>query len=316
MIRENSPGGLVLNVVRAAGKDLLIAAPYIKTAALQRVIDSIRSCSVSLTCVTRWLPEDIAAGVCDLDIFEQISNYPNGKLLIHPHLHAKYYRADQRCLIGSANLTNRGLGWVTPPNVELLVELPANFEGLSEWENGLLDAAISVTQELRDRIKLESDKLLVNDTRLELPDSEAGGNEEQSASQWVPRCPVPEMLWDVYIGQAQDIMVTGALEAAQMDLAALGVPAGLSKGLFETYVAGILKYMTMFVEIDSLAATELPDNEAHGLLEAHLGCEAPYPPEAMWRIFKAWLTHFFPEEYRLEVGQEVLVKGQDISHRS
>ena len=315
MIRENSPGELVLNVVRAASEDLLIAAPYIKTAALQRVIDSIPSCSVSLTCVTRWLPEDIAAGVSDLDIFEQISNYPNGKLLIHPHLHAKYYRADQRCLIGSANLTNRGLGWVTPPNVELLVELPANFEGLSEWEEGLLGAAIPATQELRDHIRLESDKLLANNARFELPDSKDGGREEQSVSHWVPRCPVPDRLWEVYSGQAHGKMVTRALEAAQMDLAALGVPAGLPKGLFETYVVGILRYMTMFMEIDSLAARALPDNEAHRLLAIHLGGRSPHPPEEMWRIFKTWLTHFFPEEYRLEVGQEVLVKGRDVSHR-
>ena len=316
MIGKALLGDSVLNVVRAASEDLLFVAPYIKMAALQRVIDSVQSDNVSLTCVTRWLPEDIAAGVCDLDIFEQISNYSDGKLLIHPHLHAKYYRADHRCLIGSANLTSRGLGWVTPPNVELLVELPANFEGLAEWEQGLLDAAIPATRELRDHIKLESDKLLVNDARFELPDSEAGGNEEQSASQWVPRCPVPDRLWEVYIGQAQDKMVTRALEAAQMDLADLGVPAGLPKELFETYVAGILRYMTMFMEIDSLAARALPDNEAHRLLEAHLGGKAPYPPEEMWRIFKAWLTHFFPEEYRLEVGQEVLVKGRDISRRS
>ena len=315
MIRENTPGELVLDVVRAASKDLIFVAPYIKTKALQRVIDSVLSCSVSLTCVTRWLPEDIAAGVCDLDIFDQISNYPDGRLLIHPCLHAKYYRADQRCLIGSANLTSRGLGWVTPPNVELLVELPAEFEGLAEWEKGLLDAAFPATQELRDHIKLESDKFLVNNERFDLPDSEDGGNEEQLASQWVPRCPVPDRLWEVYSGQAQGRMVTRALEAAELDLAALGVPAGLPKGLFETYVAGILRYMTMFMEIDALAARALPDNEAHRLLETQLGDKAPYPPEEMWRIFKTWLTHFFPAEYRLEVEQEVLVKGQDISHR-
>ena len=316
MIRKNTPGELVLDVVRAASKDLIFVAPYIKTTALQKVIDSVPSGSVSLTCVTRWLPEDIAAGVCDLDIFDLISNYPDGRLLIHPRLHAKYYRADQRCLIGSANLTSRGLGWVTPPNVELLVELPADFEGLAEWEKGLLDAAFPATQELRDHITLESDKFLVNNERFDLPDSENGGNEEQSASQWVPRCPVPDRLWEVYSGQAQGSMVTRALEAAELDLAALGVPAGLPKRLFETYVAGILRYMTMFMKVDALAARALPDNEAHRLLEAQLGGSAPYPPEEMWRIFKAWLTHFFPEEYRLEVEQEVLVKGQDISHRS
>ena len=315
MIRENFPGDAVLDVVRAASKDLIFVAPYIKTTALQRVIDSIPSSSVSLICVTRWLPEDVAARVCDLEIFDQISEYPGGKLLIHPHLHAKYYRADHRCLIGSANLTSRGLGWTTPPNVELLVELPADFNGLSEWEEGLLDAAIPATHKLREQIRIESDKLIVGGARINLPEIEGSGEDEQSVSQWVPRCPVPDRLWDVYTGQAQDIMVTGALEAAQTDLAALAVPPGLTRELFEAYVAGILRYMSMFLEIDSLAARALPDNEAHRLLASHLGGRAPHPPEEMWRIFKAWLTYFFPEKYRLEVGQEVLVKGRDISRR-
>ncbi len=315
MIRKDLLGESVLNVVRAASRDLLIVAPYIKEAVLERVVDSVSSSAVSLTCVTRWLPEDIAAGVCDLNIFDQISRYPDGKLLIHPHLHAKYYRADHRCLIGSANLTSRGLGWTTPANVELLVELPADSEGLKGWEQRLLAAAIPASQELREQIKFKSEQLLADNVRFVWADSEGDRNDGQLASQWIPRCPVPERLWDVYNGQAQGQMVTAAFEAAQIDLSSLAVPAGLPKRLFETYITGILKYMPMITEIDALSERALSDNEAYRLLRDRLGENAPYPPEQMWRIFKAWLTYFFPEEYRLEVKQEVLVKGRDVSHR-
>lgn len=316
MDRRGLLGDMVLNAICTASRDLLLVAPYIKSSSLERAIDSIPSGSISLTCITRWLPKDIAAGVCDLDIFDRILGYPDGKLLIHPHLHAKYYRIDHRCLIGSANLTNRGMGWATPANVELLVELPADFEGLGEWEQGLLASAIPASRELQEKIRLESERIIANNVRFDLPDNEGIGDEEQFASQWFPRCPVPDRLWEVYSGQAQDKMVTGSLAAAQMDISALAVPPGLSKKLFEAYVTGILKYMPIVMEIDNLAARALPDSDAYRLILARLGDKAPYPAEEMWRVFKAWLTYFFPEEYRLEVKQEVLVKGSYISDRN
>ena len=316
MERKGLLGDMVLNAIRTASRDLLLVAPYIKSASLEKAIDSISSESISLICVTRWLPGDIAAGVCDLDIFDQISEYPDGKLLIHPHLHAKYYRADHRCLIGSANLTSRRMGWITPANVELLIELPADFEGLEEWEQRLLASAIPASRELQEKIRLESEWIIANHVRPDFPDSENIEDDGQFASQWFPRCPVPDRLWEVYSGQAQDIMVTGALEAARMDISALAVPPGLPKKLFDAYVTGILKYMPMVIEIDSLAARALPDSDACRLIVDRLGDKAPYPAEEMWRVFKAWLTYFFPEEYRLEVKQEILVKGRHISDRS
>jgi hypothetical protein len=36
-------------------------------------------------------------------------------------------------------------------------------------------------------------------------------------------------------------------------------------------------------------------------------------PTDAWRILKQWMMHFFPEQYRIEVGQEILVKGRTLS---
>ena len=35
----------------------------------------------------------------------------------------------------------------------------------------------------------------------------------------------------------------------------------------------------------------------------------------IWQIVKHWLVHFFPELYRVETSQEVLVKGREILRR-
>lgn len=67
MDRKGLLGDRVLNAIRTASRDLLLVAPYIKSSSLERAIDSIPSESISLTCITRWLPGDIATGVCDLD---------------------------------------------------------------------------------------------------------------------------------------------------------------------------------------------------------------------------------------------------------
>lgn len=307
------PGDAVLDIVRSASGSLLIVAPYIKFTTLERIIGNAPHGLASLTCITRWLPEDIAARVCDLEIMDLIEKFPGGRLLVHPHLHAKYYRADGRCLVGSANLTSRGLGWTTPANVELLVELRADFAGLDEWEATLLGAAIVATKALREQIRREAERLIANGALLRLPEVNQITGDDAPASQWVPRCPVPERLWSVYIGQGLDKMVTSAQETAQEDLAALEPPAGLTKDLFEAYVGGILRQMPLMAEIDGLASNGLTDSQAQIFLEDHLGDAAPYPADQTWRVLKAWLIHFFGQTYRLEVGQEVLVKGKDLS---
>lgn len=308
-------GDDVLEVIRSAGSNLLIVAPYIKAATLEKIIRNTQPGLASLTCITRWLPADIAAGVCDLEILDLIEGYPGGRLLLHPHLHAKYYRADRRCLVGSANITSRGLGWTIPANVELLVELPADFEGLGEWETTLVDAAVVATREIREQIKREAEYLVSKNGPIPSPEIGQSPHDENFLLNWAPRCPVPELLWNVYVGQGKDKMVTSAWKAAQTDLAAFEVPPGLTRVLFKAYVAGILKQMPLIAEIDGLASKGLIDNKAVTFLEDRLGDAAPYSAGQTWQVLKAWLVYFFDQTYLLQTGQEILVKGKDISSR-
>lgn len=307
------PGDKALDIIRSATESVLIVAPYIKSNAMDRLLAAVPEVIRSIKCVTRWLPEDIASGVCDLDILEQIVAR-DGELFVHPHLHAKYYRADHRCLVGSANLTKRGLGWSSPSNVELVVELPATFEGLSEWEAALTKAAVPANAALRDQIAKQAEKLKEKGKVVQLPEVERDDDETQSVQFWIPHCPVPEEVWNVYRGMGEDSMVTSAYEAAKKDLAALSPPSGLSHQLFNRYVAGILLQMPLMAKIDQLATHGLTDPQAHAFLAENVGEELAYAPEDTWRVLKDWLTHFFPETYRREVGQEVLVKGAELSN--
>ena len=310
------PGDGILELVRVANDRVVIAAPYIKSPTLRRLLGAIPETVSECVCVTRWLPEDIAFGVCDLEILDDLAQARGGRLLVHPHLHAKYYSNGRDSLVGSANLTARGLGWHTPSNVELLVALPAGFAGLAEWEQSLIGSAVQATEELRDRIRRQADALKEDETLRRAPEVEDDGATEAEQTLWVPQCPTPNRLWQVYRGRSADTMVSSAFEAAQEDLAALSPPQGLTQDLFTAYVAGILKQMPLLAEIDKLAAAGLTDTKAHEFLADSFGGTVEEEDHAqVWRVIKLWLVHFFPDSYRLETGQEVLVKGRELPRR-
>ena len=308
------PGDGVLDLMRNATSRVVIVAPYIKSATIRRLLKTIPDTVSECVCITRWLPEDIVSSVCDLEIFDDITRIKGGRLLVHPHLHAKYYSNGHKTLVGSANLTSRGLGWHTPSNVELLVALPAEFPGLADWESTLLDSAIEATEHLRKRIRVQAEQLKQIRPVYHPPEIEDETGDGEEATLWVPQCPVPERLWEVYCGRGTDTMVSSAFTAAQDDLAALSPPQGLTKDLFTAYVAGILWQMPLLTEIDQLASAGLTDTKAQELLSDRLSGDTGRMNDydQIWRIVKRWLVHFFPDSYRLETGQEVLVKGREI----
>lgn len=308
------PGDSLLELVQGATTRVVVAAPYIKSATLRRIISVLPASVTNFVCVTRWLPEDIASGVCDLEILDDVSGVKGGVLLVHPHLHAKYYASGPKCLVGSANLTRRGLGWHTPPNVELLVALPADLSGLPEWEAALIGSAVRATAELRDQVRREADRLKASNSFRRPPEVDEPDTEDLIAL-WVPACPVPERLWLVYQGLGSDRMVSSAYEAAQHDLSALRAPLGLSQPLFEAYVAGILRQMPLVAEIDRLASSGLTDSQALEFLAERIPPPSRTSHDQSWRILKLWLTHFLPTSYRVETGQEVLIKGKQLVRR-
>lgn len=312
-----SPSDAVVELIENASDRLIIVAPYIKSATIRRLFASVPGAVAELTCITRWLPEDIASGVCDLEIYDDIMSVPGGRLLVHPHLHAKYYSNGRQTLVGSANLTSRGLGWYTPANVEILVTLPADFPGLANWESMLLESAIEATEQLRQQLRIQADQLKQAGSLHHSPEVEAETGEPDRITLWVPHCPVPERLWEVYCGGGADTMVSSAYKAAKDDLESLSPPPGLAEELFTAYVAGILRQMPLVTELDKLAVAGLTDTTAQEFLSDHLDGHSDDMSEyaQVWRIIKQWLTYFFPTAYRLETGQEVLVKGRELPPR-
>ena len=95
------------------------SAPFAKEVIVQLLL-AATPVNVSVEVVVRWLPFDIKVGVSDLEVWDIIRDRPGADLFVRQDLHAKYYRADDRCLVGSANLTGATLGLSLAPNFELL----------------------------------------------------------------------------------------------------------------------------------------------------------------------------------------------------
>ena len=217
--------------------------------------------------------------------YERTDSERGRRLLVHPNLHAKYYRADRRCLIGSANVTRRGLGWASPSNVELLVEISSEQTGIMDWETALLSSAIEATPELQTQIQLRADEIRSQRVIARPPEVDSIREEAQPTTRWVPRCSMPDVLWEVYAGgESGQRLLEGTRVASNQDLEALGPPRGLSKALFEAYVTTIMKRMPLIVEIDDRAIHGLTDTGAHEFLTDYLGDELPYSPQETWGI--------------------------------
>jgi hypothetical protein len=306
-------GDKLLDLCRGATETVLIVAPFIKDHVLARVCEVLPPTVQALTCVTRWFPEEVAAGVSDLEIFDRLAQLSGGRLLLHPHLHAKLYRADRRCLIGSANLTGRALGWSSPPNIELLVELDVAAPDLAALETQLLEAAVPATVDMREAVRTAADKLKAENQVPQFSAIEMDSS-APSPQVWLPTCTTPDRLWNVYANQQPWQLVTTGVTAAQADLKALGPPPSLLRPTFNHFIAAALKQMFLVMEIDHRAATGITDEQAIALITEAVGTDnLPYPPADMWEVLKLWLAYFFPGTYRRTAQGEVFVRGRQIT---
>jgi hypothetical protein len=75
----NQSGTLLSDLCRAARRDLLLVAPFIKVGALRRILDVVPQ-TIPVTCVTRWRPEEIAAGVSDLEVWPLLNDRPRSSM--------------------------------------------------------------------------------------------------------------------------------------------------------------------------------------------------------------------------------------------
>jgi hypothetical protein len=277
-----------------ARHELVLVAPFIKQVVLRRLLDAIPP-SVPVRVVTRWLPQDIASGVCDLEIWDEVVARPGTGLWVRSDLHAKFYRADGDCLVGSANITGAGLGLGDAPNLELLVPVRAGAEGVEGFEEELFSGAIAVDEDL-----VAATRALVDQLPKFLAVEAAGTAEPSSPApagtvgEWLPQLRQPEDLFLAYSGAA-DVLSAAALRTAIADLAVLRVPPGLDASTFRAFIGVALLRLPLVRQLDEFVVEPRRFGEVRDFLQARAALTEP--ASRVWQVLFRWLMLFLPERY-------------------
>ena len=302
----NSIGINLEKLCKQATREVLLVAPFIKQVALQRLLAIIPK-GVTLRCITRWKPEEIASGVTDLEIWHLIKDYPNSSLELRSDLHAKYYRVDEQCLIGSANLTNKGLGWSTSSNLELLVELSAETEELKNFEEELLRGCIQVDQNLFNQVAKtvallkeqfpQSNQLTDEGNKVKL----FLNFDNTFSNYWLPTLRNPGCLYLAYSEQWEKLTIS-TQEAANQDLMAFPLPNNLSEDTFNSYMGILILQKSIVQEVDNFVKTPQRFGAVKNLiLSLNKNKSENFNATRCWQTLMRWLLYFLPNRYATSV---------------
>ena len=289
-----TPGDALLDLCRTAREELVLVAPFIKAITLERLLAWVGD-DLRLECITRWRPADIAAGVSDLEVF-RILDERGGTLWLRQDLHAKYFRGDERVLVGSANLTGAALGWSIGPNLELLLELTRDADGVVDFEQVALHGAVEVDQDLYEVFGAAAEewaKPRSADGSDPVPIAETARGD---LNRWVPASRHPSGLYAVYESPDSDNIPTGTRDAGRRDLAVLQPPVGLTEGAFNRAIGASLLSLPVVSMIDRHVTAPQRFGAIRDLLKDQLDLSHDEASRT-WQTLIRWLRHFLPVRY-------------------
>lgn len=280
-------GASLLDLAAASARDFVMCAPFAKERVVNEVLSVVPD-GVRILLFTRWRPDEVAAGVSDTEVLPVIRSR-GGVVYLHDRLHAKYYRNESRALIGSANLTSTALGWMSHPNLELLV--PSSDNAIDSLEKLLRSESVVATDEIAREVE-EIAKLLPmrEDDREMLAPS---GRDEV----WIPSLRIPSDLFSAYsIGVMS--LTSRSAAAAVADLSILDLPIGLNRTQFDALVGYRLRNQPLFKTIDAYLIEPRRFGEVRKLLSDTTNCDRDQAEE-FWQTTMRWMLEFLPERYSL-----------------
>jgi len=216
--------------------EAVIAAPYIKADALERLL-ALLPADAALTCITRWTPRDMLFGASDVAC-RALTLGRGGEFRLHPRLHAKYYRCGQRVLVGSANLTAHGMGYAPSANLEILCEPAPAFDAVP-FEREILDGSRPVSDAEFARWEAIA----------KLPPPPGPAVKAPEPIDWRPVTRDPEHVWLAYREHWSRIPSEDEQRLAREDLAQLGLPPSLAREEFDAWVNAHLQASSTVDEV-------------------------------------------------------------------
>ncbi|WP_435595560.1 phospholipase D family protein [Streptomyces albogriseolus] len=284
----------IADLMEDAAEEVVIVAPFIKRPIFEETITTVPSAVRKITCVTRWAPAEVAAGVSDPEIIEVAQSDDRISIALCPSLHAKLYRADGRCLVGSANLTGKATGRVPNANVELLLEVPIDHPEVQRVLGQINTRSTIATPHTAALVRQQAQ--LLRSERVTPP------SEDEAAPYWFPETRRPANVYALYSGRQR---FTSLVEAGIVrDLAMLDVPAGLPEDAFNSEVEARLHAIP---ELGQLTTEQRLSNIELQRTIAERTEDTEDQARRTAETLAAWLQHF--GRYYTEVGSWELRPG-------
>ena len=302
-------GDDIISLLNVAQQSALIVAPFMRSEALTRLLDSI-PLGTETKIVTRWRPVDLLAGASDLGVYD-LSESMSASLFLRYDLHAKFFAADDKCLVGSANVTDTALGWRTPANVELLAPVARTADHIVAFEEALFAGAVRATAGQRDRLQVLLERL--RGLPWVIPETEDGETTMGLLSpSWVPRVRNPEELYSVYLGNCD--VSRSALRTMQEELAQIGTVPGMDEEGFRAWVAATISQTPLISQVVQRIDKEGQVTEAVlSDLLAEIGVDTKkYRTRDVLEILERWLTHFLLTQYETARDSIKLIRAKKL----
>ena len=142
----------IVDELSTTSQDLHIISAYCKLDAIRFIEKHIKKHVHNKKLMVRFRFDDILSGVSDLEIYEYcVKN--DWELYVRFDLHAKTYVFDRiRGIIGSANLTKKGIGLAQNSNCEIAQLSSISCEEMRKID-ALFDNAVLMTDGLYSRMK-------------------------------------------------------------------------------------------------------------------------------------------------------------------
>jgi hypothetical protein len=297
---SSSIGQTLLDAASEAREELTIVTPFVMRPAFDRVMDAIPG-SVPVRTITRWNPDDVARGISDPSVLEYATVRPDFHVGLVANLHAKIYLVDWKtAFVGSANLTDAGMGFGGAHNAEAMIRLSPVPAMLLAFVTQLSRTAITATAEIRAQVEAEAmARRQALDPQVYATSQDGDAATNGKLSVWMPSFRFPDRLYQAYVS-LQDLG-RDAMRAAVQDLSWIACPDGLSEEEFLKTVRPWLLGQPIVEQLDNALDRPRRFGELADRLHDRYPADCPALSDAKRHLqtILRWLLFFAPDRYRL-----------------
>ena len=167
----------VINFISNNDGNITIFSPYVSLTAAKAVESSVKTAEINL--FTRFYPMLFIDGSSDLEALDFLNSRGRVNIYMAPELHAKVYINNDKALVGSANLTNKGLGLHSKPNLEFLLEV--NLSSLERETSFSKILAFKTNENRIDASKISLMREMIEGLKVDF-----AGNVSGNPIHWIP----------------------------------------------------------------------------------------------------------------------------------